>query len=166
MAVQLRQQRFHAGARAALERRSEWARLSRSGGPAVGEDPPVGQDQVRMVPSLLDFCALASGRDATAEPEDEDVLFGRDGAEPDLQADDDDDDDDNLAESWTVAQAQEARADVGRTDLDDVLAAAGRCDQEAAAAGEAGRAWTEARQQPPMSRAAAARKAPVRGKYT
>ena len=51
---------------------------------------------------------------------------------------------------------------MGRTDLDDVLAAAGRCDQEAAAAGEAGRAWTEARQQPPMSRAAAARKAPVR----
>ena len=40
-------------------------------------------------------------------------------------------DDDNLAESWTVAQAQEARADVGRTDLGDVLAAAGRCDQEA-----------------------------------
>ena len=116
MAVKLRQQRFHAGARAALERRSEWARLSRSGGPAVGEDPPVGQDQVRMVPSLLDICTLAGGRDATAEPEDEDVLFGRDGAEPDLEADDDDDDDDNLAESWTVAQAQEARADVGRTD--------------------------------------------------
>ena len=95
-----------------------------------------------MVPSLLDICALAGGRDATAEPEDEDVLFGRDGAEPDLEADDDDDDDDNLAESWTVAQAQEARADVGRTDLDDMLAAAGRCDQEAAAAGEGLRAST------------------------
>ena len=102
MDVQLRQQRFHAGARAALERRGEWAQLSRSGGPAVGEDPPVGQDQVRMVPSLLDICALAGGRDATAEPEDEDVLFGRDGAEPDLEADDNDDDDDNLAESWNV----------------------------------------------------------------
>jgi len=72
-----------------------------------------------VVPSLLGICALAGGRDATAEPEDEDVLFGRDGAEPDLEADDDDDDDDNLAEWWTVAQAQEARADVGRTDRDD-----------------------------------------------
>ena len=102
MAVQLRQQRFHAGARAALERRGEWARLSRSGGPAVGDwgqDPPVGEDQVRMVPSLPGICALAGGRDATAEPEDEDVLFGPDGAEPDLEANDNDDDDDNLAES-------------------------------------------------------------------
>ena len=67
MAVQLRQQRFHAGARAALERRGEWARLSRSGGPAVGEDPPIGEDQVRMVPSLLGICALASGRNATGD---------------------------------------------------------------------------------------------------
>ena len=131
-----------------MERRSEWARLSRSVGPAVGDwgqDPPVGEDQVRMVPSLPGICALAGGRDATAEPEDEDVLFGRDGAEPDLEADDDDDDDDNLAESWTVASAGSASRSVGRTDLDGVLAAAGRCDQEAAAAGEAGHAWTEAR---------------------
>ena len=37
-----------------------------------------------MVPSLLGICALAAGHDATAEPEDEDVPFGRDGAEPDL----------------------------------------------------------------------------------
>ena len=61
-----------------------------------------------MVPSLLDICALAGGRDATAEPEDEDVLFGRDGAKPDLEADDDDDDDDNLAESWTVVRGASA----------------------------------------------------------
>ena len=39
-----------------------------------------------------------------------------------------DDDDGNLAEPWTVAQAQEARADAGCTDLEAALAAVARCD--------------------------------------
>ena len=75
-------------------------------------------------------------RESAGDLEDEDVLFGGDPADPGPEAGDDDDS--NLAEPWTVAQAQEARADAGCTDLEAVLAAAARSGQEAVAAAEAG----------------------------
>ena len=140
MSAVLRQQRFFAGAKARLERKGEWGRLAESGEAAVAAwdawDPPVGQDQVHVVPSLLRVGALASGRDATADLEDEDLLFESDGADPDSETDADDDDT-NLGEPRTVAQAQEARAGAGCTDLDEAIAAAARSEQAGAAAGEA-----------------------------
>ena len=142
MSAVLRQQRFFAGAKARLERKGEWGRLAESGEAAVAAwdawDPPVGQDQVHVVPSLLRVGALAGGRDATADLEDEDLLFESDGADPDSETDADDDDT-NLGEPRTAAQAQEARAGAGCTDLDEAIAAAARSEQAGAAAGEAGR---------------------------
>ena len=88
MSAVLRQQRFFAAAKARLERKGEWGRLAESGEAAVAAwdawDPPVGQDQVHVVPSLLRVGALAGGRDASADLEDEDLLFESDGADPDL----------------------------------------------------------------------------------
>jgi len=165
MSAVLRQQRFFAGAKARLERQGEWGRLAESGEAAVAAwdawDPPVGQDQVHVVPSLLRVGALAGGRDATADLEDEDLLFESDGADPDSETDADDDDT-NLGEPRTAAQAQEARAGAGCTDLDEAIAAAARSEQAGAAAGEAGRSWTDARQQQRVSRAGAARRPPMR----
>ena len=164
MSAVLRQQRFFAAAKARLERKGEWGRLAESGEAAVAAwdawDPPVGQDQVHVVPSLLRVGALAGGRDATADLEDEDLLFESDGADPDSETDADDDDT-NLG-ARTVAQAQEARAGAGCTDLDEAIAAAARSEQAGAAAGEAGRSWTDARQQQRVSRAGAARRPPMR----
>ena len=108
MSAVLRQQRFFAGAKARLERKGEWGRLAESGEAAVAAwDPPVGQDQVHVVPSLLRVGASAGGRDATADLEDEDLLSESDGADPDSETESDDDDT-NLGEPRTVAQAQEA----------------------------------------------------------
>ena len=162
MSARARQERFLAGNKARMKRRGEWGRSVESE-PAVGWDgwdPPVDADQVHVVPSLLGITLTSRWHDSDGDLEDEDVLFGGDPADPGPEADDDDDG--NLAEPWTVAQAQEARAVAGCTDLEAALAAIGRCDQEVVAAVEAGRAWSEARLQPPVSRAAAARKAPVR----
>ena len=162
MAAPARQERFFAASKARMVRRGEWARPVGSEA-AVGWDswdPPVDADQVHVVPSLLGITPTSRWRDSAGDLEDEDVLFGGDPADPGPEAGDDDDG--NLAEPWTAAQAQEARADAGCTDLEAVLAAAARSGQEAVAAAEAGRSWTEARLQPPVSRVAAARKAPVR----
>ena len=76
-----------------------------------------------MVPCLLGITATSTSRwlDSIDESEDEDVLFGGDPADPGPEAGDDDDG--NLAEPWTVAQSQEARADAGCTDLEAALAA-------------------------------------------
>ena len=139
MAAPARQERFFAASKARMVRRGEWARPAGSEA-AVGRDswdPPVDADQVHVVPSLLRVGALAGGRDATADLEDEDLLFESDGADPDSETNADDDDT-NLG-ARTVAQAQEARAGAGCTDLDEAIAAAARSEQAGAAAGEAGR---------------------------
>ena len=108
MSAVLRQQHFFAGAKARLERKGEWGRLAESDEAAVAAwDPPVGQDQVHVVPSLLRVGASAGGRYATADLEDEDLLSESDGADPDSETESDDDDT-NLGEPRTVAQAQEA----------------------------------------------------------
>ena len=163
MAAQFRQERFFAAAKANIVRRGQWSRPIESGAAPGWDtwDPPVDADQVHAVPCLLGITATSTSRwlDSVDESEDEEVLFGGDPADPGPEAGDDDG---NLAEPWTVAQAQEARADAGCTDLEAALAAIASCDQEVVAAVEAGRAWSEARLQPPVSRAAAARKAPVR----
>ena len=160
MAAAARQERFFAASKARMVRRGEWARPKGSAAAVLWDswDPPVDADQVHVVPSLLGITLTSRWRDTDGDlEEDEDVLFGGDPADPGPEAGDDDDG--NLVEPWTVAQA---RADAGCTDLEAVLAAAARSGQEAVAAAEAGRTWTEARLQPPVSRVAAARKAPVR----
>ena len=80
MSAVLRQQRFFAGAKARLERQGEWGRLAESGEAAVAAwdawDPPVGQDQVHVVPSLLGITPTSRWRDSAGDLEDENVLFG------------------------------------------------------------------------------------------
>ena len=142
MSAVLRQQRFFAGAKARLERQGEWGRLAESGEAAVAAwDPPVGQDQVHVVPSLLRVGALAGGRDATADLEDEDLLFESDGADPDSETDADDDDT-NLVQVRNEPCWAHGAVVGFVANLDETLAVAARSEQAGAAAGEAGRAWT------------------------
>eukprot|EP00964_Phaeocystis_antarctica_P160278 scaffold131758_cov53-Phaeocystis_antarctica.AAC.1 len=141
MAAQLRNERFFAAAKANIVRRGEWSRPIESGAAPGWDswDPPVDANQVHVVPCLLSITATSTSRwfDSVDESEDENVLFGGDPADPGPEAGDDDDG--NLAEPFTVAQAQEARADASCTDLEAALAAIASCDQEVVAAVEAGR---------------------------
>ena len=94
-----------------------------------------------MVPSLLRVGALASGRDATADLEDEDLLFEPDGADPDSETDADDDDT-NLVQVRNEPCWAHGAVVGFVANLDETLAVAARSEQAGAAAGEAGRAWT------------------------